>query len=121
VFVFFAGTSAYLYGQKINNTSRLSRFLVTRGLLLVFLELTVIRFCWMFNFNYSDFTLAGIIWMIGWCMVLLAACVKLPTNAIGIIGLIIIFGQKLFAFVPGLMPNTFQPAAGWIWSFFLSI
>lgn len=117
-FVFFAGTSAFLYGRKINKPAQLSSFLLTRGLILVVLELTVIRFCWMFNFNYADFTLAGIIWMIGCCMVLLAAFVRLRANTIGIIGLIIIFGQQLFSFVPQLMPHALQPAAGWIWSFF---
>ena len=32
------------------------------------LELTVIRICWTFNFDFSHYLLAGVIWMIGWCM-----------------------------------------------------
>ena len=55
----------------------LSRFLATRGLLLVALELTVVKFSWGFNLNYAAFTLAGVIWMIGWCMVLLAVFVRI--------------------------------------------
>src|SRR4051812_33044968 len=39
-FAFFAGTSAFLYYQKSANRSDLVQFLVTRGLLLVILELT---------------------------------------------------------------------------------
>src|SRR5678815_2006831 len=75
-FVFFAGTSAFLYGLKVGK-STLCKYLLTRGVLLVLLELTVIRFCWTFNFNYSQFLLAGVIWMIGWCMILMAALVWL--------------------------------------------
>src|ERR1700683_3571732 len=76
-FVFFAGTSAFLYGEKLKNKNSLSRFLVTRGLFLVLLELTLLRFCWTFNFNYSQFILAGVIWMLGCCMVILALLVWL--------------------------------------------
>src|SRR5690349_7246634 len=67
-FAFFAGTSAYLYHLKSGSTSDLAKFLITRGLLLVVLELTVIRYFWMFNFNYSEFAFCGVIWMLGWCM-----------------------------------------------------
>src|SRR4026207_1648860 len=47
-FIFLAGTSAYLYGRR---HSDLSRFLLTRGLWLVFLELTFFRVAWTFNFD----------------------------------------------------------------------
>src|SRR5688572_13937119 len=85
-FVFFAGTAAFLHGRKLGDTRALARYLLTRGLMLVVLELTVIRASWTFNFGYSDFVLAGVIWMLGWCMVLLAALVRLSTKTIGIVG-----------------------------------
>ncbi len=117
-FVFLAGTSAFLYGLKLNNKARLSRFLVTRGLLLVLLELTVIRFFWMFNFNYANFTLAGVIWMLGWCMVLLAAFVRLKPLAVGITGLAIIAFQQIFHYVPQVLPEGWRNSFGWFWEFF---
>lgn len=40
-----------------------------RGVWLVLLELTILRFAWTFNFDYSHYMLAGVIWMIGWCMI----------------------------------------------------
>src|SRR3954469_22779623 len=45
-FVFLAGTAAYLHGRKLNDQAALSRFLLTRGLWLVFLELTFLRLAW---------------------------------------------------------------------------
>jgi uncharacterized membrane protein len=118
-FVFFAGTSAFLYGQKINDSKQLSRFLFTRGLLLIILEWTIIRFFWTFNLDYAAFTLAGVIWMLGWCMILLGLMVRITaratTNAatptrlsscwlMGLIGGLIIGFQYLFAYVPRLLP-----------------
>ena len=97
-FIFFAGTSAFFYGRKHDG---LSRFLLTRGLWLVFLELTVIRVAWTFNFDFRQYLLAGVIWAIGWCMILMAGIVKLPLRAVAAIGLVIIFGHNLLDGVAG--------------------
>jgi uncharacterized membrane protein len=99
-FVFLAGTSAYLHGRKLGDRAALSTFLVTRGLWLVVLELTVIRVCWTFNFDFAHYMLAGVIWMIGWCMVLLAAAIWLPVRAIGAIGVAIIALHDITDFFP---------------------
>jgi uncharacterized membrane protein len=88
-FVFLAGTAAYLHGRRTSLQS-LSRFLFLRGLLLVLLELTVIRLAWTFNLDFSHYLLAGVIWMLGWCMVLLAVAVHLPVVAVGVIGVAIV-------------------------------
>src|SRR5258706_15091407 len=48
-FVFLSGTSAFLYGSKLKDNKKLASYLLSRGLLLVILELTVIRFFWTFN------------------------------------------------------------------------
>lgn len=110
-FVFFAGTSAYLLGQKLGDRAALSKYLLIRGLLLVLLELTLIRFCWTFNLDFKSFMLAGVIWMLGWCMVMLAAIIWLPLRVIWIGGLIIIAGQQLFGLVPSSVHwwNFFYP------------
>lgn len=86
-FIFLAGTSAFLYGRK---HSDLSRFLLIRGAWLVLLELTVIRICWTFNFDFKNYMLAGVIWVIGWCMILMAALVRLKPRTVGSIGVSII-------------------------------
>jgi uncharacterized membrane protein len=86
-FIFLAGTSAFFYGRKHND---LSRFLFIRGVWLVLLELTVIRVAWTFNFDFANYMLAGVIWVIGWCMILMAALVRLRPRTVGIIGALII-------------------------------
>jgi len=117
-FAFLAGTSAFLYGRKLVNRQALARFLSTRGLLLVLLELTVIRFAWTFNFNYRQFTLAGVFWMLGWCMALFAILVRVfPPYIVGVLGLAIIFCQQLFRFPLRVLPAQFQASVGWFWDF----
>jgi uncharacterized membrane protein len=116
-FVFLAGTAAYLHGRKLGDASALARYLATRGVMLVVLELTVIRFAWTFNVNYGDFVLAGVIWMLGWCMVLMAGLVWLPTAAIGAIGLFVIFFQQIFHVLPRALAASIRQSVGWIWEF----
>jgi uncharacterized membrane protein len=116
-FAFFAGTSAFLYGRKLSGKGALARYLILRGLILVVLELTVIRFAWTFNFDYARFTLAGVIWMLGWSMVLLAGLVQFPARAVGAIGLAIICFQQVFSLFPRAWPESMRNAVGWLWEF----
>lgn len=111
-FVFFAGTAAFLQGRKISKTD-LARYLVTRGFMLIVLELTIIKASWTFNVDYSQFLLAGVIWMLGWCMVLLAAFIYLPIRVIGVIGLLIIVAQNAFGAIGGQLPQSLHP----VWEF----
>ena len=105
-FIFLAGTSAFLYGRK---HADVSRFLFLRGVWLVLLELTVIRVGWTFNFDFTHYLLAGVIWVIGWCMILMAGLVRLRPRTIGIIGVAIIalhnaLMPPLIAALPSLEP-----------------
>jgi uncharacterized membrane protein len=62
-FIFLTGLSAYLYRLK-HTKNELSKFLFTRGLWLIFLEITVIAFGWFFQFKFNNLTLM-VIWAIG--------------------------------------------------------
>ena len=105
-FVFLAGTSTFLYSQRHRDTSR---FLLLRGAWLVLLELTVIRICWTFNFDFQHYMLAGVIWVIGWCMILLALLRRLPALVVGAVGLAILAGHDIVdPFLPRLMPALAQ-------------
>jgi uncharacterized membrane protein len=116
-FCFFAGTGAFLHGRKLGDMRALSRFLWTRGLVLVALELTVIRVSWTFNFDFTEYNLAGVIWMLGWSMIVLAGLVRFSTRAIGIFGLVVIFGQQLAGLISRVLPGPLASLlyeGGWI-------
>ncbi len=91
-FVFLAGAGAFFYGQR---HAGLSRYLLTRGAWLILLELTLIRLAWTFNFDFAQYEMAGVLWVIGWSMILLAGLAKLPLRVLGILGLVIIAGHNL--------------------------
>jgi uncharacterized membrane protein len=102
-FIFLAGTSAFFYGRTHRD---LSRFLLVRGAWLVLLELTVIRLAWTFNLDFQHYLLAGVIWCIGWCMILMAGLVWLPLKVVGAIGVAIIaLHNALMPLVVPLLPG----------------
>ena len=116
-FCFLAGTSAFFHGRKLGDTGSLARYLVTRGLLLVLLELTVVRVAWTFNFAFDEYILFGVLWMLGICMVLMAVLVRFSASTIGIFGMVVIFAQQLIALLATHIPRAVQPHVLWIFQF----
>jgi uncharacterized membrane protein len=94
VFFLLTGTGAFLsVGRK--SMPELSRFLFTRGLWLILLELTVVR-CLGFQFNVDyQVTMLVVIWALGWAMIVLSALVWLPVHAVFACGVVMIAGHKL--------------------------
>jgi len=92
-FVFLAGISASMISQR-KTKRELSRFLFTRGLWLVFVELTIVNFGWFFNLTFS-FQVLGVIWALGISMIALSILVYLPQKIILAIGLIILLGHNM--------------------------
>jgi len=91
-FIFLAGTSIFLYGRK---HSDVSRYLLIRGAWLILLEFTFLRVAWTFNFDFRHYEMAGVIWVIGCCMILMAGLVRLPLAVVGTIGVVIIAAHNL--------------------------
>ncbi len=93
IFMFLAGTSAFLVGQR-KTKKELTAFLLKRGLWLMLLETVVINFAWSFNPTYPFFRLQ-VIWALGLAMVIMSAVVHLPLKGILVMGLALLFGHNL--------------------------
>jgi uncharacterized membrane protein len=111
-FIFLAGTSAYLYGQRHRD---LSRMLFTRGLWLILLELTILRVAWTFNVEFMRYDMAGVIWVIGWCMVLLSLLVRLPLKAVATFGLVVMAGHNVTDLIPGFGQTLGDSSVSALW------
>lgn len=117
-FVLLSGLSTSISMQRKSKVE-LSRYLLTRGIWLVVLEFTVLRFGYFFNF-YFDVTILSVLWVFGICMMLLAASIHLPARAILILGLVIIAGHNLLGGVSieptslGFVPWTILMSRGFL-------
>lgn len=107
VFAFLAGTGAYLASSRGKSSRELSWFLLTRGLWLVLLEVTVVSFAW----GFTPWAHGGVIWILGWCMVLMAAIVRLPVRWIAVFGLVMIATHNL---LDRITPASFGKLY-WVW------
>ncbi len=93
VFVFLAGTSAYLYGAK-RTSGELSKFLITRGIWLIIVEIILNNFLWWFDISFG-FTNLQVIWAIGFSMIVLGGAIHLPKRIILVVGLLIVLGHNM--------------------------
>ena len=109
-FVFLAGTGAFLYRSRGRTKAELSWYLLTRGLWLVVLELTIMRMGWQFSFNYS-YAVGQTIWAIGWSMVALSGLVFLPISVTTIFGILMVVVHNAF---DGIKLKAFGDW-GWLW------
>ena len=109
-FVLLAGVSAFLYGAtRQRSTGEITRFLASRGLWLVFIELTVIGFAWSFNLHSKPFL--QVIWAIGWSMIALSALVWLPRAAIASFGVVMIVAHNG---LDGVQPPLSEASPLWM-------
>lgn len=99
-FILLAGVSARLVGRRTTR-GQLARFLLTRGLWLIVLEVTVVHFAWSFNLRYERGVTLQVIWAIGASMVVLAGLVRLPLWLIAVISALLIAGHNAFDSVTG--------------------
>lgn len=89
-FVLLAGASAGFQRQRGTSIPALSKFLWTRGVALIFIELVVVRLITSFNVNLHFVGNLQVIWAIGVSMIALAAFVHLPDRAVLTVGLLIV-------------------------------
>jgi uncharacterized membrane protein len=106
VFVFLAGTSAFFQSSR-KSKSELSKFLISRGLWLVFIEIVVVNLAVSFDPTYTAIVLQTI-WSIGISMVLLGLAIWMPFSAILATGLIIVLGHNALDFYEKQFPPDHQ-------------
>ena len=114
-FVLLAGTLAFLRGER-SGIADLSRYLASRGLLLLLLEATWISFSWQFGYNVTIFQ---VLWALGMGMIFLAMLVWLPRPAIAAIAALLILPHNLLDGIQSSHPlwqawhqGGFWPVAG---------
>ena len=101
VFMFAAGAAAFLWWQRNRSKAQLSRFLWTRGIWLIVLELTVMQLAYYFSFSLQRPVLLLVLWALGGCMIALAALVYLPAGILAALSVAVI-----------LLHNTLDQSAG---------
>jgi uncharacterized membrane protein len=105
-FFLLIGTGAYLSLRK-KSKSELSKFLFTRGLWLIFLEIVLFRcFGWQWNFDYR-LTMLVVLWALGWAMIVLSGLVYLPAWLVTTFGVVMIAGHNLL--------DSIQ-SSNWLWT-----
>lgn len=93
-FLLLTGCGAYLSLRR-KTTREPSRFLLTRGLWMIFLELVIVR-CFGLQFN-ADYhvTMLEVLWALGWAMIILSVLVRLPITLVAAFGGLLIAAHNL--------------------------
>ncbi|HXT69498.1 MAG TPA: heparan-alpha-glucosaminide N-acetyltransferase domain-containing protein [Vicinamibacterales bacterium] len=111
VFMFCAGLGAWFRLERTGSVSQLSRYLVTRGLWLIVLEVTAVRLAFFFNVKY-DVVFLLVLWALGLCMIALAGLARLPFKALVAIGLGMVLLHNLLDPIRAQSLGSFA----WLWN-----
>jgi uncharacterized membrane protein len=106
-FVFLSGVSAFISFKNKDNVTASRNHLLTRGIWLIILDLTLVNFGVWFDVHFSVF-LFDVLSAIGFGFIILALLLKTPLNTIGFIGLMIIFLHNLSPIIPLAETSTFK-------------
>ena len=109
-FAFLAGVGAFVWLSRGRTVDQLSSFLWKRGLWLVLLDLTAVRFAMLFSL-VSGPVLLLVFWTLGWSMVALSGLVRLPVRVIAMLSAAVILLHNL---TDPVRAASLGPAA-WVW------
>ena len=111
LFVLLSGISTWLSLQRGGNPALQSRLLLQRGVLLIFLELLWVGpLGWDFGVVRHEIGV-GVLWAIGWSMLVLALLVRLPLWVAGVFGLLTV---SLHNLTDGISADTLGVFSG-VW------
>jgi uncharacterized membrane protein len=111
VFMFSAGMGAFLFGQR-HTKGELSRFLLTRGVWFVAVELVVMQFAYDFTFSRQLTTILLVLYIFGMCFMVMAALVYLPIRLLAVLSVAVIVFHNL---LDGIDASRFGSYA-WAWN-----
>jgi uncharacterized membrane protein len=108
VFFLLTGTGARLALRR-KTREEVSHLLLTRGLWLIVLELTVMRcFGYQFNVDYRV-TFLIVLWALGWSMITLSPLVYLPASLVTAGGAVMIVSHNLLDGIRATSFGAFAP------------
>jgi uncharacterized membrane protein len=110
-FMFTAGMGVFLFGRN-HTKAQLSKFLWTRGLWFILLELTVMQLAYDFNLPFRFTLLLLILWIFGICMIAMAALIHLPVRVLAFLSVAAIVFQNG---LDGIQAAQFGSLA-WVWN-----
>ena len=99
IFVFLAGSSAYLSFKRKSNLKESKKFFLKRGFWLILLEFTIVNLGLFFDAGFHTF-IFEVIATIGFGFVIISFCLFWSTKTIGIIGITILFLHNLVPVIP---------------------
>jgi uncharacterized membrane protein len=109
-FFLLAGIGIGVAMNRGKRPGEMSRYLVTRGLWLLVLELVITPLGWRFDVNLLP-AFALVLWALGWSMILMALMVHLPRVVVGALAVLVIVGHNA---LDGVRPAAFGSFA-WLW------
>ena len=110
-FFLLAGVGIGIAMQRGRSVAQMSRFLVTRGLWLLVLELIITPIGWRFSFHLLP-AFALVLWALGWAMTFMAVLIRLPHRVLAVVSLVVVATHNLF---DGIAPQAFGSLA-WLWT-----
>jgi len=113
VFMFTAGTGAFLWWRRSGRTKgQLAKFLWTRGAWFIFLELTVMQIAYDFNIPTRFQIYLLILWIFGFCMIVMAGLIYLRTAWLLVFSISVIVLHNCLG---GITAADFG-SGGWFWN-----
>ena len=94
-FMFTAGLGAFLWWKRGKTKRELSTFLLTRGLWLVLLELSVMQLAYYFKLSLQYPVLLLVLWVLGLSMIGLSLLVWLPMRVLAVLSVAVIVLHNL--------------------------
>jgi uncharacterized membrane protein len=110
-FMLLAGVSAFLWKSRGHTARELSCFLVKRGLWLIVLDVTVMRFAMFFSLTSAPIILS-VLWALGWSMIVLAGLVHLPVRLLAPLSIAAIILHNLTDTITAAQFGS----AAWLWN-----